>query len=72
MENKNKLYETINYLNTIEFKINNKLLDYLLNEGNYLITEINKNDDFQKNMIIKIAEAFNNCNKPFYLPCSAD
>jgi DNA-directed RNA polymerase, mitochondrial len=72
MENRNKLYDTINILNSIEFKINNKLLEFLLNEGNYLLTDINKNDEFQKLMIIKIAEAYNNCNKPFYLPCLTD
>ena len=73
MENKNKLYEAINYLNSIEFKINSKFLDYLNNEGNYLLKNnlgIDKN--LQRDMTIKIAEAFNNYNKPIYIPCSAD
>ena len=29
---KNKLYETVNYLNNIPFEINNTMLDYLLLE----------------------------------------
>jgi hypothetical protein len=32
IENKTSIYQTVNYLNTIKFRVNNVLLDYLLSE----------------------------------------
>jgi hypothetical protein len=73
MKNKKNLYKTINYLNELEFGINTTLLNYLLNEGNYLLNDDklnNKSDLLQKEMTLKIARTYS--NKPFYLPVHAD
>ena len=37
MENKNVLYNSINKLNSIKFKINNDLLNFIENDGSYLL-----------------------------------
>lgn len=37
IENKAPLYNAINKINNIKFKINNSLLDYLENDGKYLL-----------------------------------
>ena len=58
-----------NYLNSIKFTINNLLLDYLNNEGNYLLKH-NKEKDFQRAIILKIASTFSKV--PFYLNVHAD
>jgi len=71
VENKEMLYKSINYLNSIKFSINNKLLRYLLNEGSYLFDNYTKNT-LQRDITLKVAETFANCNKPFYLSVHAD
>ena len=48
MENKNNLYKAVNYLNSIKFKINTDLLNYLENEGSFLI------EDYINNIINNI------------------
>jgi DNA-directed RNA polymerase, mitochondrial len=71
MFNKNKLYETINYMSSIKFKINEDLLNYLENEGNYLIEEKeDKSEELQKLTTLQIAKTY--INTPFYLPLQAD
>jgi DNA-directed RNA polymerase len=70
MENKKPLYNTINYLNSIKFSINNTLLDYLNNEGKYLLEEIKADDLLQRTITLKIAETYKNI--PFYLNTHAD
>lgn len=37
MDNKENLYKAINYLNSTKFVINIKLLNYLTNEGKWLL-----------------------------------
>jgi DNA-directed RNA polymerase, mitochondrial len=44
MNNKDSLYKAVNKMSSIKFKINNLLLDYILNEGNYLINSLNENN----------------------------
>lgn len=78
-ENKEPLYEAINILNKTKFGINNLFLDYINNEGAYLLKinkEINEKqkdeetDDLQKMLTLKVAETFRNV--PFYLTTHAD
>ena len=73
MENKKNIYRAINYLNSIQFEINNDLLNFLLNEGNILL-DIKKDKDntelLQNIITIKIAETYKNL--PFYLNTFAD
>jgi hypothetical protein len=66
------LYNAINYLNRIKFSINSKLLDFINSEGKYLLEEIPAENLLQRTITLKIAEAFANCNKPFYLCTNAD
>jgi hypothetical protein len=70
MENRHSLYNAINYLNSIQFSINNSLLNFLNNEGNYLLSEVPSEDEFQRDITLKIAEIFENVT--FYLNCKAD
>jgi len=70
MENKRPLYNAINYLNSIKFSINNKLLDYLNDEGKYLLDEIKVDDLLQRTITLKIAETYKNI--PFYLNTHSD
>ena len=69
VENKKALFKSINYLNSIKFSINNLLLDYLNNEGNYLLNS-NKEKEFQRAITLKIASTFSKV--PFYLNVHAD
>jgi DNA-dependent RNA polymerase len=73
---KSNLFKAINYLNSIKFSINSDLLNFLNNEGNYLKKEnsiyADKSTILQENFSLKIADCFNNCNKPFYLTARAD
>jgi len=70
MENKKPLYDATNYLNSIKFSINNLLLDFLNNEGNYLLKEIEADDELQRTITLKIANTF--INVPYYLSARAD
>lgn len=69
-ENKNNLYKTINYLNSIKFSVNKLLFDYLQFEGNYLLNEIKSSNELQKFITLKIAEIYKNI--PFYLTVNSD
>ena len=68
--NRQKLYNTINYFNNIQFGINNTLLEYILNEGQYLIESLDEETKFNSNISLKIANLFKNI--PFYLNTHAD
>jgi DNA-dependent RNA polymerase len=70
MENRKSLYNAINYLNSIKFCINSSLLNFLSNEGNYLITEVPAENELQRDITLKVANAYKNI--PFYLNCKAD
>jgi hypothetical protein len=67
-------YDTINYLNKIKFKINNKLLEYIKNEGKFLIDKIpiNQSLKLQKDITLKIADCFSNYKDPIYLTVIGD
>lgn len=75
IENKGKLYNAINYLNNIEFIINNQLLNYLENEGKILLDMYVKelkseSEKLQVSISLKIAKIFSNI--PFYISTNAD
>jgi hypothetical protein len=70
IENKEILYDAINYLNHIKFGVNKLLLNYLDNEGQFLLNEIDIKDSLQKEITLKIARSFSNI--PFYLTTNAD
>lgn len=70
VENKVYLYKAINYLNSLRFKVNNLLLDYLNNEGNYLLTEIKSENELQRIITLKVSETYKDI--PFYLNVNAD
>jgi|SRR5882757_2025040 len=67
--NKDSLYKAVNYMSSIKFSINNLLLEYLKNEGSYLL-DIDDGDKLQRDITLKIASTF--LNIPFYLTNYAD
>jgi hypothetical protein len=75
MENKELLYNAVNYLNSIQFAINIDLLNFLDKEGNSFLyndceADITESEILQKVITIKIAETYKNI--PFYLNTHAD
>lgn len=77
LDNKNNLYSAVNYLNSIKFKINKSLLNYLENEGKYLwdnyMKDIkNKSGILQSNITIEIAKSYANISAPIYLNVFTD
>nr|QWO71396.1 RNA polymerase [Termitomyces sp. K1Ag] len=70
VENKEALFKAINYLNSIQFGINNLLLDYLSKEGKYLLEDMKSQDDVQRDLTLEIARLFSKV--PFYLNVNAD
>jgi DNA-directed RNA polymerase len=70
IENKNSLFKAINYLNSIKFGINNLVLDYLNNEGKYLLDSIKPKNKLQREITLKIGQLFSKV--PFYLNVHAD
>lgn len=66
IENRRSLYNAINTLNSIKFRINVELLEFLMNKGQYLIDA--KNSD--QIMSLSIANLFK--NNYFYLNTHAD
>lgn len=78
MVNKKKIFKAINYLNSTKFNINIELLEYILNEGKYLLEYENKNLDEDKDFsgklqliwTLKLAQIYKNIT--FYLNTSAD
>jgi len=78
IEERQNLYLSINKLNSIKFKINTNLLNYLENEGFYILEFYFKNilknkTDINQNFItLKIANSLNKLKHPFYICTSAD
>lgn len=77
IEHKESLYNSINKINSVKFKINTNLLNYLENEGNYLLehyfkTLKNKTKISQSIITLKIAKSFSNLKNPFYISTNAD
>jgi DNA-directed RNA polymerase len=70
LENKDSLFKAINNLNSIKFGINNLVLDYLNNEGKYLLEFIIPDNKLQRDITLKFANLFSNV--PFYLNVHAD
>jgi len=70
VENKEALFKSVNYLSSLKFSINNMLLDYLKNEGNFLLDFIKADNDLQRDITLKIADSFSKI--PFYLNVHAD
>ena len=72
--NKEKLYNTINYFNNIPFGINTELLDFIQNDGKFLLELPQNIEDnsvkINQEISIKIANLFRNV--PFYLNTHAD
>lgn len=72
MGNKSSLYNAVNYVSRTPFTINNGLLDYILNEGSYLLELSNSNKEkiIHTELTLAIAKAFK--NNPFYLNINTD
>jgi hypothetical protein len=70
IENKNSLFKAINIMNSIKFGINNTVLNYLNNEGKYLLDSIPPENIIQREIIFKIAQLYSKV--PFYLNVHAD
>lgn len=71
VKNKESLYKTVNYLNSIKFSINTRLLNYLLStEGSYILNEIKPEDELQRSITLNMAELYK--NSYFYLNTQAD
>lgn len=72
------LYKSINYLNSIEFRVNNELLNYILENKKILFNNYYSNLDLEKSkdsalrdfVTLEIAKTFSNI--PFYLNTFAD
>jgi hypothetical protein len=60
IENKKELFDSINYLDSIKFKINKDFLDFILNEGYYLLSSEDEKNWTQNLISIKIAQTFIN------------
>jgi DNA-directed RNA polymerase len=70
IENKKELFNSINYLDSIKFKINNDFLDFILNDGYFLLSSEDEKNWTQNLISIKIAQTF--INTPFYINTFAD
>jgi hypothetical protein len=71
IENKSSIYQSVNYLNQIEFSVNTTLLDYITSEdGKYILEEIKPDDDLQRTIILEVAKLYSKV--PFYLNTHAD
>ncbi len=73
IDNKKSLYDSVNLLNKIKFNVNKELLNYILNEGSYLL-ECDKDDNDKRNLqnsiTIKVAKIYSKYN--FYLNVNSD
>lgn len=78
IEDKEKLYITINYLNSIKFKINSDLINYLESKdgsiilNHYLKSLKTKSEKLQANLTLGVARTFHKLNMPFYINTNAD
>nr|AVR57735.1 plasmid-derived RNA polymerase [Termitomyces sp. T132]AVR57756.1 plasmid-derived RNA polymerase [Termitomyces sp. T132] len=66
------LFKAINYLNSVKFGINDLVLDYLKNEGNYLLDLIKPDNSLQRDITLLIADLFYKIRFPFFLNVNAD
>ena len=77
MINRGELFKAINKLNSVPFRVNFELLDFLYSDGNiilknYLENSKNETDRNLKFKTLKLAEIFKIFKFPFYINCSAD
>lgn len=73
IENKEFLYNSVNYLNSIQFEINIDLLEFLAKKGNSLLytnEDISESERLQQAITLKIAETYKNI--PIYLNTHTD
>jgi hypothetical protein len=71
VENKESIYKAVNYLNSIKFGINTKLLNYLLSaEGSYILENIKPEDELQRTITLQVAKIYKNTY--FYLNTYTD
>lgn len=73
IENKELLYKSVNYLNSIQFEINIDLLEFLAKKGNSLLytnEDISESERLQQAITLKIAETYKNI--PIYLNTHTD
>jgi len=71
VENRESIYKSVNYLNSIKFVVNTKLLNYLLSsEGSYILEIIKPDDELQRYITIKVAKLYK--DGYFYLNTHAD
>lgn len=71
IENKSLIYQTVNYLNSIKFGVNNMLLEYITSEeGKYILDHIKPDNDLQRTITLEVAKLYSNI--PFYLNTHAD
>ena len=70
--NKHNLYSSINLMSKVKFKINSNLLNFLENEGKFLINykEMNSSEKLYFTSTIEIAKTF--LNKIIYFPLQCD
>lgn len=67
---KDNLYKAINTLNKVKFNVNMDLLNYILNEGNYLLDDDSEKINFQNTLTIKVAKVYSKYD--FYLNVNCD
>lgn len=79
IEYRKNLYEAINTLNSVKFKINKALLNFLENDetgiflfNSYMEDLKSKGEKYQTDLTIKIAKAYSTLNVPIYLTTHAD
>lgn len=71
VDNKESIYDSVNYLNSIEFGVNNLMLDYILSdEGSYLLDNIKAEDEMQRMLTLEVAKMYE--KSKFYLNTHAD
>jgi hypothetical protein len=80
VKNRESLYQAVNYVNRIKFKINTDLLDYLNGKGSFLLNEpiptdkseveAYKSNELQTKITLKIAQTYRDID--FYLNIHTD
>jgi hypothetical protein len=71
IENKTSIYQAVNYLNSIKFKINTQLLNYITSdEGNYILEQIKADDELQRTITLELSKLYS--KTPFYLNTHSD
>jgi hypothetical protein len=70
IKNKENLYKAVNHLNKTEFSVNKELLDYILNEGSYLLEHDKDQKELQNIITIKVAQTYSKYK--FYLNLNCD